>query len=605
MLKNKKAIFLALGLLSLSLVFTGCKKENENGADMSKTYEDDREIVSSAKDSDFVLTTKTGVMQLYDKNGKVLDTLALSNSSKSDFIYCEDEGEIFSQSLLSKDEFSCILYGVDKTDGKLYIVLNSGNKLKVVDTINLKASTKIESIKSYNGIFYYLVKGNGISSKDFTVSKTTNTKDGVIDYLKQVGVQRRGKTYSYIYVQNLSQTYLKSLKLDSKLDDNDKSNLNLPDIKKETIMIPFDVDSWTVTNNSVLYCDKDTYGSYDLNTNILTACYGTDSSVDMEYRPGRYSNAFALNLMGEHASKSVVLQIDVDTLDVEKAIELNEEQPIDMYYDNTTNCLFIIYKTDNKSTYGKLKIYDLTTYIEVNNITFDFVPTNVRGHNGYYYVMNEFESFMVIGENGKSEYTTINKYIKETNTSDLLLCNIFKKDYFTYDGQGRYISDDGYLLDYRGNIVNANNQKTNRYGQILDNYGRAINGMGELVDKYGNIIDENGVIIKYTQQADGYYRSGNGTIIDETGKRMIKQEDGTYIKDVEEIPDLEWHYDEEGNVVIDADYLEKYPDAASWIGSDGKVTKGSYVPTTNGDEIEETADDTVLDTVGKKLKFWK
>jgi hypothetical protein len=57
---------------------------------------------------------------------------------------------------------------------------------------------------------------------------------------------------------------------------------------------------------------------------------------------------------------------------------------------------------------------------------------------------------------------------------------------------------------------------------------------------------------------------------------MIRQEDGTYIKDVEKIPDLEWHYDENGKVVINQDYLDKYPDAASWIGKDGTITKGSY-----------------------------
>ena len=270
------------------------------------------------------------------------------------------------------------------------------------------------------------------------------------------------------------------------------------------------------------------------------------------------------------------------------------------------NVLYIIYKLDNKATYGKLKIYDLNKNKEINNITFDFVPTDVKGHNGMYYVMNSYESFMVYGENSSKKYEQMSKYVKDVNASSLLLCNIYKKDYFTYDKQGRYIDDDGHLLDYRGNIINVKNQKINKYGQVLDNYGRAINANGELVDRYNNIIDENGVIIKYTQQSDGYYRSSKGVIVDETGKAMIRQEDGTYIKDVEEIPSLEWHYDENGNIVINQDYLDKYPDAASWIDKDtGKITKGQYVDTTNADEKESKADDSTVERLIDKLIFWK
>ena len=112
--------------------------------------------------------------------------------------------------------------------------------------------------------------------------------------------------------------------------------------------------------------------------------------------------------------------------------------------------------------------------------------------------------------------------------------------------------------------------------------------LGELVDKYNNIIDENGVIIKYTIQKDGYCRSATGKIVDETGKAMIQLEDGTYIVDEEVIPELEWHYDENGEIVINADFLEKYPDAKSWIAKDGTYTPGVSVKTeTNETEKQE------------------
>ena len=157
-----------------------------------------------------------------------------------------------------------------------------------------------------------------------------------------------------------------------------------------------------------------------------------------------------------------------------------------------------------------------------------------------------------------------------------------------YEGDFKNDKIDGKLLDYRGNYINEYSQKINKYGQILDAYGRAVNSKGELVDKYNNIIDENGVIIQYTMQKDGYYRSATGKIVDETGKAMIQQEDGTYIKDVEEIPPLEWHYDENGQPVINADYLEKYPDARSWIDKEGNITYGVTVKEeTNETEKQE------------------
>ena len=70
---------------------------------------------------------------------------------------------------------------------------------------------------------------------------------------------------------------------------------NLTSMKKECIRIPFDIDSWTVTNNQVIYFAKDVFGEYDLETNILSVCYGTDSSLAATYRAGRGASIFSLN----------------------------------------------------------------------------------------------------------------------------------------------------------------------------------------------------------------------------------------------------------------------------------------------------------------------
>lgn len=573
---KKRVLIFSLCLICVLCLAACGKKESSTGADLSQTYMDDRDLISEANESDFILTTHSGIMELYDVTGKKLDTLKLDGTSKSNFIYCQDEGEIYGRNLLGHTNFTSIFYAVDKTDGKLYIVSNNKNKLKVEEKISLKVSNNIDEIKAYNGLFCYSEKGNGISAEKFEVAEVKDKYSGVIDYMKEVGVERRGKTYTFIHFENLSDKYLKWTNLDSKLSKEDVQNMNMIDIKRKCIRIPFDTFSWVPTNNSIIYFAKDVYGSYDIKKNVITVCYGTDSSVGATYRSGRFASAFALNQMGEHSEKTILFQIDPDSLDVEKALEFTEYLPLDIFVDSSSNVLYMIYKLDNKSTYGKLKIYDLKEGKEINNITFDFVPTVVKGHNGYYYVMNEYESFAVVGNNNSKEFIKVNKTIKETNANDILLCNTVRKDYFLYDAQDRFINEEGYLLDYRGNLINGESQKINKYGQLLDSYGRAINANGELVDKYGNLIDENGVIIQYTQQPDGYYRSSKGIVVDATGKAMIKQEDGTYIIDEEKIPNLEWHYDENGEVVINQDYLDKYPDAASWIGKDGTITKGSY-----------------------------
>lgn len=562
---SKKICLIILSLFVI--VFTACGKD-KNEVDTSKIYLDDRELIVDNNSSDYILATEKGILQLYDNTGNVLDTLDLKGTSKSSFIYCKDSGEIYSKNLLNINSFNSIFYAVDKANGKLFLIENSGNKLKTVDTISLKAGKDIVDIKAYNGIFCYMVKGNGIKSNKFTISTISTEIYGVVDFMQTVGVERRGKTYSYIYVENLFDKFIKHMDLDKKLTDADISNINLTDVKKECIRIPYDVNSWTLTNNQIIYFAKDVYGEYDLNTDILTACYGTDSSSSSVYRPGRYSSVFALNQLGNNSEKSLLMQIDPDDLSVGKVIEFNEEIPIDMYIDSSSNVLYIAYKLENQETYGKVKIYDLSNWKEINNIAFDFVPTKVRGHNGYYYIMNEYEDFMVLGTNSSKDYSVLNKYIKEQNAVDILLCDTYKKDFFLYDANGRYINENANLLDYRGNLINSENHKINKYGQRLDDYGRAVNANGELVDKYNNIVDENGIIIQYTQQKDGYYRSANGTVVDSTGKAMIRQDDGSYIIDEEIIPELEWHYDENGTVIINPDYLEKYPDAASWVANE-------------------------------------
>lgn len=584
MLKNKKKHLIFLLLIFASLL-AGCSKHKEIEVDLTKVYKDNRVLKPSVDDSDFILTTKNGLMILFDMTGKTLDELQLKSSSKSNFIYCEDSGDIFSKNILNIDKFNSIFYAVDKSTGRLYVIKNYDNKLKVIEEKSLKESKNIEEIKAYNGMFYYLVKGDNIKANKYTIAKNNAEQmNGIINYSAEVPVERRSRTYSYIYLENLFKVYLEGMGLKKTLNNADISNMNLVDLKRDTFKIPYNIDNWTITNNEIIYYAEDVYGSYNMKKNVLVANYGLNSTVGSFYIPGRYSEIISINQMGEHSNKTILLKTDPDDLSVGKALEYEGSQPLCTYIDKINNLLFIGYKEDNLSTFGKMKIINLSTNKEIQSLALDFVPTQIKGHNGYYYIMNEYEDYFVVGAIGNKNYSTYKKYLGKENATDILLCNNLKKDYFLYDANGRYINEEGHLLDYRGNLINENSQKVNRYGQILDDFGRAINSNGELIDKYGNVIDENGVIITYKKQSDGYYRNSFGTIVDETGKPMKRKEDGTYVKDEEEIPDIKWHYDENGEVVIDADYLEKYPDAESWLKEDGTYIKGKSNITEHNDD---------------------
>lgn len=587
---NKKFLKIALIPIIFTIALSGCGKKDPIEADLSKTYTDTRELKVEVNESGFVLTNPTGYLALYSNAGEKLDELQLETSNKSDFIYCEDSGDIFSKNILNIDSFNCMFYAVDRGNGRVYLIKNEKNKLKLVDDKSLKESKDIEEIKAYNGMFYYMVKGNSSKiANNYTVAKSdSNEISGLINDNVDVPVMRRGKTYTYIYVENFSSYYLDALNLSNKLDSADISNMNLVTAKKDTFKIPYDIEDWTITNNEILFYAKNVFGKYDMLKNILEANYGPTHAAGMFYIPGRYSRLVSVNQLGDNARKTFLFVNDIDTMENEDTIEISEDMPIASYMDSLNNVLYIVCKEDSLSTYGKLKIINMTTKKEYQTITFDFVPTSVAAQNGKWFVFNEYEDFYATAFMGDSEYEKVPKVINGSNVRQILMCRTLRKDYFTYDANGRYVAEDGKLLDYRGNYINEYSQKINKYGQILDAYGRAVNSKGELVDKYNNIIDENGVIIQYTMQKDGYYRSATGKIVDETGKAMIQQEDGTYIKDVEEIPPLEWHYDENGQPVINADYLEKYPDARSWIDKEGNITYGVTVKEeTNETEKQE------------------
>lgn len=586
----QKNIIKGFMILLLALTLTGCSSKKEPiEVDLNKTYSDNRDLKVEIDESGYVLTNPKGYMVLYSNSGEKLDELQLENSSKSDFIYCEDSGDIFSKNLLKENKFNCVFYAVDKANGRLYIVKNEKNKLKLIEDKNLKENKDIDSIKAYNGMFYYCVKGNSKVANNYTVAKTDSSElSGLINSRVDVPIMRRGKTYTYIYVENFTSYYLDAMNFTDKLDNSDISNMNLLDTKKDTFKIPYNVNEWTVTNNEIIFNADGVFGKYDMVRNILEANYGTEDSKGLFYLPGRYSKIISVNQMGENSQKTFIFYNNVDTMENLKVLEIEGKEPTDAYVDSLNDILYIVYKEDSLSTYGKLKVINLETAKEIQTITFDFVPTHVRAMNGKYFVFNEYEDFYIYGFIGESEYEETSKYINEYNANDLLICKTLRKDDFKYDANGRYITEEGKLLDYRGNLINEYSQKVNRYGQLLDDYGRAINNNGELIDKYGNIIDENGVIIKYTIQKDGYCRSSSGKIVDETGKAMIEQEDGTYVVDKEEIPELEWHYDENGEVVINADYLEKYPDAKSWIDETGSYTPGVSIKkeTNESEKIE-------------------
>ena len=121
---------------------------------------------------------------------------------------------------------------------------------------------------------------------------------------------------------------------------------------------------------------------------------------------------------------------------------------------------------------------------------------------------------------------------------------------------------DGIEMLRDGTLVNKDGERVNRYMQQVNIHGHAINDKGELIDRYNNVIDENGNIIKYVLGKDGFYRNSNGVYVNAVGTPLVQNEEGEWIDpDIEIDEPITGHYDENGNFIIDADYLERHPNA--------------------------------------------
>ena len=135
-----------------------------------------------------------------------------------------------------------------------------------------------------------------------------------------------------------------------------------------------------------------------------------------------------------------------------------------------------------------------------------------------------------------------------------------------YDDNGRLVNEEGRLINRDNELIDEGLNRVNRYGQKINEYGKAINEDGELIDRYNNVINEKGNIIRYVMGSDGLYRNSFGRVVNEHGQELVQDEEGNWVlpKEPEREP-IRGYYDENGEFIIDPEYLEKYPDAYDYL----------------------------------------
>jgi hypothetical protein len=309
-------------------------------------------------------------------------------------------------------------------------------------------------------------------------------------------------------------------------------------------------------------------GSYDMKTNQITLRYGSIRPINSVYIDGINKDIYTISDFGDGSEKSLIMNLDYNGMYVNKTIEINYANPLNLYVDKNHNIYGIFKTTTSNKNFSQLRVFRYADAAELYTIGVPYLPTKMLSRDSTVYLFNPYEDYFLIGSLGSSEFSKIEKdpTDRDMQYTDIFIANReYINDYF-YDENGRLRNRENYYINSDGELVNADNERINKYGQRIDEKGRAINKDGEYIDKYNNIIDIQGNILKYVPDSEGYYHNSNGQYVDSDGTLLVRNDIGDWVRPevlIEEQGGIKitGHYDEFGNFIIDADILEKYPDA--------------------------------------------
>lgn len=557
-MRTSKRIISILLVSIMALSLTGCslfQKEEKTNLDVRPTIEDIRES------GDYVLTSNTGEIKLFNKSNEEIDSLKLKNNKKSDFIYTVDNGTVYASEVINTAAEGQIIYALDRGNNRVYMISVKKDNLKEIDSKTVKDSN-IDSIYAYNGTFFYSVISERRSANKFTYKKIKSEEyNGVINYNATLPEPLPSKNKTYIVTINFIDEYLKEMNY-NRLSSYSRSNMSIgPDSKTETYQIPCEVNSWTADGENIYFFYNERMGQYNMENNQIGLYYGPQYTFDAGVQDGLDGSIYTISNFGDSSRKGLMFELNQGNMDVKNIIEIENPNGMKIAVDRT-GYICLLVKNNGDKYFTTLKIHKQDTLKEVASIPLSYVPTQLEAHNGRAYLLNEKENYFIIVDLQTGYILEQEKIIGKTNFNGVIPVNSLKIDRYLYSANGHYMNADGIEMLRDGTLVNKNGERVNRYMQQVNIHGHAINEKGELIDRYNNVIDENGNIIRYVLGKDGFYRNSKGVYVNAVGTPLVQNEEGEWIDpDIEIDEPITGHYDENGNFIIDADYLERHPNA--------------------------------------------
>ena len=555
MIKKSICLFLSC-ILSISLVGCGLLPIYED-----TNLEERPTLADISESGDYVLADKTGKIILCDKNGKVLDTFKIDSNKKSDFMFCVDNGTVYAAEVVGDAAEAQIIYALDKGNNRIYMLSIKSDKIKEIETKSVK-DTNIDRIYAYNGTLFYSVISEKRSSNSYTYKKVASEEyNGVINYNASLPEPLPSKNKTYIITINFINEYLKEMGYNL-FSSYSRDNMSLgPDSKSETYQIPCEVNYWIADGDNIYFFYDERMGQYNMKNNQIGLYYGPHMTFESDLQDGLNGSVYALSNFGDNSHKGLLYDLNLGDMTVKNIIEIDNPAGLELSVDRT-GYICVAVKNNGDKYFSTLKIFNHDTLKEEHAVPFSYVPTDMFAHNGRAYMINDNEKYFIIVDLASGNYGEYEKVIDGINYDYILPVNSLKVDKYLYNANGHYQNEQGIEMLKDGTLVNDKGVKINRYFQTIDENGKAINSSGEFIDRYNNVIDENGNIIRYVPDADGYYRNSKGYYVNANGTLLKQDEEGNWIDpDIEIDEPITGHYDENGEFIIDADYLKRHPDA--------------------------------------------
>ena len=187
----KKRIFtLLMTMIIFLLCLTGC------GNNTTTT-----EVVQNTQPGDYILTTTSGTITMFDKSDNIVTSITLNGTQNSDFIYRMDEGNLYSSQLTNVNIMPQMLYALDKSSRKLTMLTIHNNQINKKAEYILSESNILD-FHAYNGIVYYSTKANNISANSYSFERRQKlNENGKLNYLQNITLNVSNQS-TYIYMEN-------------------------------------------------------------------------------------------------------------------------------------------------------------------------------------------------------------------------------------------------------------------------------------------------------------------------------------------------------------------------------------------------------------------